>query len=206
MSAGNLSSATRAESAGTISARQQLLQSFRDPEYRHAFVNERTRASVALQIRALRQARNMTQAALGNAIGMAQTWVSKLENPDYGKMTVATLLRLAEAFDTDLEIKFRPFSRLLDALPTQTQEYFAVPGFDDEFGSAKLTPEDLSKIKAIEDRLRPVDQRSAIDASAAYCCSTQDSRGLILLGRKSAFTAASANQEQYYGSTQSSAS
>jgi transcriptional regulator with XRE-family HTH domain len=141
MRAGKLLLTSRAESAGTILARQQLLQSFRDPEYRHAFVNERLRASVALQIRALRHSRGMTQKDLGEAIGMAQTWVSMLENPDYGKVTVATLLRLAEAFDIDVEIKFRPFSRALETLPEQGPEYFSAPSFAEEFELGKLAPE-----------------------------------------------------------------
>ena len=134
MSAGRLSLQTQTECGPTISARGQLLQSFRDPEYRRLFVEERLRASVALQIRALRQQHEMTQAELGKAIGMAQTWISKLEDPDYGKMTVATLLRLAGAYDADLEIKFRPFSKTLDSLPTQGPEYFHVPTFEEEFG------------------------------------------------------------------------
>lgn len=115
-------------------AKHQLLDSLKDAEYRAAFVEERVKASIALQIRALREQRNkMTQKQLGTAIGMAQTWVSKLENPEYGKMTVATLLRLAtSAFDTDLEIKFRPFSETLRTLPTQGPEYFNVPSFEEE--------------------------------------------------------------------------
>src|SRR5208282_2060622 len=105
--------------AHTTRAKRQLLDSLKDREYRSSFVCERVRSSVALQIRALREQRKkMTQAQLGDHIGMAQTWVSKLENPDYGKMTVATLLRLAtDAFDTDLEIKFRPFSETISSLP-----------------------------------------------------------------------------------------
>ncbi len=193
MSVGALSSTTRAESAGTISVRQQFLHSFRDPEYRHVFVAERVRSSVALQIRALRQAREMTQKTLGDAIGMAQTWVSKLENPDYGKLTVATLLRLAEAFDTDLEIKFRAYSRTLDSLPTQGPDYFTVPSFEEEFGSDELAPEDMPKVKAIEDRLTPASQRSAIHARA-YCSPQHVSERLP---RKSAAMAASCSQEQY---------
>jgi transcriptional regulator with XRE-family HTH domain len=185
MSAANLSLANRAESAGTISVRQQLLQGFRDPEYRHAFVNERLRASVALQVRALRQARTMTQKELGDAIGMAQTWVSRLENPDYGKMTVATLLRLAEAFDTDLEIKFRPFSKTLDSLPTQGPEYFAVLSFDEEFGSEELAPEDLEKVKAIEGRLRPTEGYS------------QETSDWVPPKKKPAALAVAVAQEQY---------
>ena len=97
------------------------------------FVRERVKSSIPLQIRALREQRNqMTQKQLGDAIGMAQTWISRLEDPEYGKMTVATLLRLAEAFDTDLEVKFRPFSRGLHDLSRQGPEYFIVPSFEQE--------------------------------------------------------------------------
>lgn len=200
MSVGELLLAGRAESAGTILVRQQLLESFRDPEYRHAFVNERLRASVALQIRALRQARTMTQKELGDAIGMAQTWVSKLENPDYGKMTVATLLRLAEAFDTDLEVKFRPFSETLDSLPTQGSEYFAVSSFNEEFGFERLAPEDVDKVRAIEDRLKAAGRKTAVD-EARYSQGRTD----LIPQRKSPAWAASILQEQY-GSQQGSTS
>ena len=134
------------ESEGTILARAELLSSLRDPEYRAEFVAERVRSSMALQIRALREQRNkMSQKQLGDAIGMAQTWVSRLENPDYGKMSVATLLRLAAAFDTDLEIKFRPFSRTINALPHQTDDYFVVPSFNDEFEKSALSEEEQNR-------------------------------------------------------------
>lgn len=144
------------------SASQELLASLRDREYRALFVAERVRSSVALQIRALREQRSMTQKQLGAAIGMAQTWVSTLENPDYGKMTVATLLRLAEAFDTDLEIKFRPFSATIDTLPRQGPDYFQVPSFEDEFGdegeSEVLSEADLTKVLRFIVATRPEDR------------------------------------------------
>jgi transcriptional regulator with XRE-family HTH domain len=204
MNAGKLSSVNQAESAGTISARQQLLSSFRDPEYRHLFVNERLRSSVALQIRALRQAREMTQKKLGDAIDMAQTWVSKLEDPEYGKMTVATLLRLAEAFDTDLEIKFRPFSRTLTSLPTQTTEYFTVPSFDEEFGSEELSPTDLARVQNIQERLSATPERGTIDPKA-YSVQPQWNQLEDVAGRKPPATATSAWKEQY-GTNQGSTS
>jgi len=74
----------------------------------------------------------MTQKQLGDAIGKAQTWISVLEDPEYGKMSVATLLSLAQAFDTDLEIKFRPFSKALHELVNQDTGYFAVRTFEQE--------------------------------------------------------------------------
>ena len=127
-----LSSPIQPASAPTTLA-NQLLDSWKDREYRTEFVRERVRSSVALQIRALREQRNqMTQKQLGDALEKAQTWVSVLEDPEYGKMSVATLLSLAEAFDTDLEIKFRPFSVALLALNRQRSEYFEVRSFEEE--------------------------------------------------------------------------
>lgn len=207
MSAERLSLLTQTGSEDTISARAQLLSSLRDTEYRHEFIKERVRSSVALQIRALRMQRNnMTQKQLGDAIGMAQTWVSKLENPEYGKMTVATLLRLAEAFDTDLEIKFRPFSRTVDVLPRQGPGYYEVPSFEEEYGSDELTAEDIAKVQAIQERTtprQPIPGGSARDqmiGTQGFC--SEYTGGLTLL-KKPASMAAVPNQEQY-GSRQGS--
>jgi transcriptional regulator with XRE-family HTH domain len=150
------------ESEDTTLARAELLSSLRDQDYRRQFVAERVRSSMALQIRALREQRKMSQTALGEELGMAQTWVSKLENPDYGKMTVATLLRLADAFDTDLEIKFRPFSTTLHTLPRQGREYFVVPSFADEFSLDVLSSEEQvrgEQVSAFELQRRDVPSR-----------------------------------------------
>lgn len=150
-------------SSPTISVRLQLLASLMDDEYRNAFVQERVRSSVALQIRSLRDQRKMTQQQLGDAIGMAQTWVSKLENPEYGKMTVSTLLRLANEFDTDLEIKFRPFSRTIHDLPRQGPDYFQVRSFREEVKMGFLSRERL-----IEEREDTIVAELSIPTKSAY--------------------------------------
>jgi transcriptional regulator with XRE-family HTH domain len=110
-----------------------LLESWKDHDYRVQFVRERVQSSVALQIRSLREQRNgMTQTQLGKLMGKAQPWISQIENPEYGKWSIATLLDCAEAFDSDLEIKFRPFSRSLYELSRQDQQYFEVRSFEEE--------------------------------------------------------------------------
>jgi transcriptional regulator with XRE-family HTH domain len=159
MSEGKTLTLIQTESEGMISARKELRDSFRDKEYRRAFVAERVHSSTALQIRALREQRKMSQSALGAELNMAQTWISKLENPDYGKMTIATLLRLADAFDTDLEIKFRPFSETINDLPRQGRGYFHVPSFDDEFSISNVSDEQnerASKLQAPKDLPMPL--------------------------------------------------
>ena len=145
--------ATQLEFDHTTLAKSQLLASLRDSDYRREFVKERVHSSIALQIRAVRRQRgNMTQSELGAAVRKAQTWISKLEDPEYGKMTVATLLRLAAAFDTDLEIKFRPFSELIESLSTQGPSYFNVQSFQEEFEFQSLAAEDIATVDLIENR------------------------------------------------------
>ena len=132
MSGENLSLRTTASSSPTISVRTQLLSSFQDHEYRHAFLAEHARAFIALQVRSLREERKITQAQLGELMGKAQAWISRLEDPDYGKVTVATLLELAEAFDTALVIRFAAFSELLDRLVTLSPADYSVASFRDD--------------------------------------------------------------------------
>lgn len=167
---------TTPESGPTISVKQQLLTSLMDKDYRHAFVQERVRSSVALQIRSLRDQRHkMTQKELGDAIGMAQTWVSKLENPEYGKMTVSTLLRLANEFDTDLEIKFRPFSSTVDELPSQGPDYFQVRSFTEEIETGLLSQKRLTdEVTEAELREDALVAALAVPSKSTYVTVTMD--------------------------------
>ena len=135
MSVDKLSSQTVLDASRTISVREQLRSSFQDPVYRHAFLEEHVRSFIALQIRALREQRGLTQAKLGEAMGKAQAWISCLEDPDYGKVSVTTLLELAEAFDTSLEIRFVPFSETLDRLSKLDSDAFAVPSLEEDEGA-----------------------------------------------------------------------
>jgi transcriptional regulator with XRE-family HTH domain len=125
---------THQEQSRTTSVKKQLFESFLDDEYREAFVSERVRSAIGLQIQAMRAQRDkMTQKQLGDMLGgKQQPWVSKLEDPEDGWLTVATLLDVAAAFKVDLEIKFRPFSSGLEALASPDPNYYVIPGFPQE--------------------------------------------------------------------------
>lgn len=69
-----------------------------------------------MQIRALRKSRAMTQEQLAQNTGTKQEAVSRIENSDYGKYSLDTLIKLASAFDIALEVAFVPFSRLINRL------------------------------------------------------------------------------------------
>jgi transcriptional regulator with XRE-family HTH domain len=58
----------------------------------------------------------MTQAELARATGMSQNNLSRLENPEYGKHTISSLKRIANALDVALVVRFVPFSQYIDWL------------------------------------------------------------------------------------------
>jgi transcriptional regulator with XRE-family HTH domain len=102
----------------------------RDKESRDIFVEEEIKTGVPFQIRALRKDRGWSQRELAAQIGMTQEGVSRLENPNYGKFTFTTLLRLASAFDVGLMVRFAPFSELVDWVVNLDSDDMAVPDFD----------------------------------------------------------------------------
>lgn len=100
------------------SVKRDLLESLKeDKEFREAFVLENVYTAVAFQLRALREQRELSQAALGRAVKpkMAQERISILEDPNSPtKPTLNTLLRIANACDVGLDVRFIPLSKLLD--------------------------------------------------------------------------------------------
>jgi transcriptional regulator with XRE-family HTH domain len=126
--------------------RQNLVAKFTDKAYRDAFVAEQVFSRLPLKIRSIREDQGMTQRQLGDVAGMAQTWVSKLEDPNYGKLTVATLLKVASALDVGLQIDFVPYSQVLNEAVYQTAEAFSVPKFADDSGFSSTRVEYLGAV------------------------------------------------------------
>jgi transcriptional regulator with XRE-family HTH domain len=123
------------------SDREQLMRKFRDKGYRDAFIADHIYSRLPLKIQALREARGMSQKKLGDKMGVAQTWVSKLEDPNYGKLNLSTLLRLASVFDVGIEVDFVPFSQVLDDTLGLTSESWNVSSFAQDPGIEKQRAE-----------------------------------------------------------------
>jgi len=96
--------------------RKKLIEDLRNKEYRDAFAVEHIDTGVPFQIRALREqkGREWTQKELGTRTEMAQETISRIEDPNYGKLTLKTLKRLASAFDLALMVRFVSFSELVE--------------------------------------------------------------------------------------------
>jgi transcriptional regulator with XRE-family HTH domain len=84
-------------------------------------VADQIRTSVAFQIRALRDQRDWTQKDLAEKAGKPTNSISRLEDPDYGKLTLTTLLEMAKAFDVALLVQFVEYddwlNRMADVSP-----------------------------------------------------------------------------------------
>lgn len=120
----------------TSARREQLIKALQDKEYRELYAEEHIKTGLAFQIRALREARNWTQAELGSESGKSQVVISQLEDPDYGKFQLRTLLTLAAAFDVALIARFAPYSELLDRTLNLAPEHLAPPSFEAQFQHA----------------------------------------------------------------------
>jgi transcriptional regulator with XRE-family HTH domain len=117
----------------TYSVKRQLLDNFTNSkEYRHAFVEEKVRTQLAIQIKTIREQRPLTRPEFAALLEKAPSWVFRLEDPNQPPPTISTLLQVAEAFDVDLEISFKSFSSLLKRLEHMTPESFEVPSFEEE--------------------------------------------------------------------------
>lgn len=83
-----------------------------DQEYRQGYVEAAVEQGVAWQIRANREARDMTQTHLAKQLNTHQSAISRLEDPTYGNASLDTLVQIAHAFDCALSVKFVSFSEL----------------------------------------------------------------------------------------------
>ena len=130
---------TQVGSNSMSSVGSQLLGNFKaSKEYRHAFVEEKVRTQLAIQIKSIREQREMSRPELAALMGKVPSWVFRLEDPNQAPPTISTLLQVAEAFDVDLDISFRRFSDLIDRIGRITPESFQVPSFEEEIQDETL--------------------------------------------------------------------
>ena len=115
-------------------SRPDLLTRLHNREYREAFISSTINSTIAYQIRGLRKLHDLDQAELGNLAGMKQTAISRLENPDYGNLSVKTLKRIAKALDVGLIVRFAPYSEIARWRLTMSRQDMAPRPFDRDLG------------------------------------------------------------------------
>lgn len=126
--------------------------------YRDSYVAAHVSNTVAAQITLMREERDWTQSLLAEKAGMKQSRISTLEDPNYENIEVATLRRLASAFDVGLTIRFVPFSELVSWAEHHTASELNVPTLEND--ALIYAP---AKVQAIEG-LGPLVTGSANDS------------------------------------------
>jgi transcriptional regulator with XRE-family HTH domain len=110
--------------------RDELVAAFPEPEFRRGYAESFLSPYIAAQIKFNREARKLSQRALGDLIGGTdQGRVSKLEDANYRSWTVKTLQRIAAAFDLVLLVKFVSFGEFLDEATALDRASLTKPGF-----------------------------------------------------------------------------
>jgi transcriptional regulator with XRE-family HTH domain len=166
----------------TDTAKKDLLENCKDPEYREAFNLENVYATICAQIRALREQRNMSQSKLGREAKMAQERISILEDPNAEtKPSLNTLLRLASAFDVGLDVRFVPFSTVLDNSINTDPKLLEVPSFNEELAPV---PEKATKGRSLGDLLRESTGEHHSEYLKAISAMTSPLKGIDVLSRQ----------------------
>ncbi len=98
----------------------------KDKAYRDSYLSTHARSGIAYQIQALREKLGLSQYGFACKIGMTQSVVSRLENPEYGKVTIQTLLQVAMALDVALQIRFCSYPEFLAAIADVSPAALAV--------------------------------------------------------------------------------
>jgi transcriptional regulator with XRE-family HTH domain len=123
-----------------LNSRKSLIARIRrGKEARRQFTESHLNKGLAYQLRATRDKLGWSQEELAKRAHMNQNAISRLESHNYGKPTITTLKRLAEAMNVGLVVRFVPFSEMVNWVSGTpyvcnglTNDALAVPSFDDE--------------------------------------------------------------------------
>lgn len=116
----------------TMSFRKQWAK-LKEKVYRHRLVESDAKRSIPLQMRVLLKSQGITQEGLAARAGLTQGAISRALNPNYGNLSINTIVRIAAGLDVAFIGRFVPFSELVRNHEELSEEVLAdVPTFEEE--------------------------------------------------------------------------
>lgn len=123
------------------------LKRFCQRAFRQAYVRANVEHGLAHQIRALRQGKSWSQLELAQELGVKrQSTIARLEDPSYGRYTLATLLKLASVFDVALLVKFVSYGTLMRETDDLSPNAIRPQDFDEEYPKLRIAIERHEKL------------------------------------------------------------
>lgn len=107
------------------SALDQKLQRFLNKEYRDGYLETHVRSGIGLQIRAIREKMKLNQDEFATLTGKKQSTISRLENTDYGRVSIQSLLDIARATNVALVVRFVDYRQFLRITSDMSEEALA---------------------------------------------------------------------------------
>jgi transcriptional regulator with XRE-family HTH domain len=111
---------------------EELVEQFRDKEYREAYADDFLDAYIAAQIRTIREQRDMTQQELADLIGTKQTGISRIENVNYSSWNIRTLKKIAYALGGRLHVSIETFGSLVEEGASFSRKALQRPSVQDD--------------------------------------------------------------------------
>jgi len=113
-------------------SRQHLIEQFESRDYREGYDDTFSDSWIASQINVIRKDRGLTQAQLGEMVGIKQAGISRIENVNYGRWNVGTLRRIAHALGTRLKVSLEAYGSLVEEAVGFSMEALKRPSFEDD--------------------------------------------------------------------------
>ncbi len=96
---------------GTVRAKthEEVLRPYlKDTKFRKGYEEELEKLRIVDALIRLREQRGLTQTQLASRIGVSQPFIAKLESGETHNFSLETLVKLAVAMNSDLEVRFHP--------------------------------------------------------------------------------------------------
>lgn len=119
------------------------LTKFGSKGYRDEYMQTQVRAGIAYQFQALRKKFGLKQTEMAQKVNKPQSTVSRLENTEYGRVSIQTLLDVASSLDVALLVQFVSYPDFLSRTEDMSDEALQVHTIFEslESGDARDFPE-----------------------------------------------------------------
>lgn len=145
---------------------KELAPQLNDKEFRDGYLDSHVKMFIAEQIKCLRG--DKSQKEFAKELGTTQSVISRLENPEYGKVTIQTLLEIASKLDIALLVRFAGYPEFMEVTSDFSENTFKPKSFnlkDIELMTRNLEAENTpssTKIIVVLGNMEKTETRSSV--------------------------------------------